>query len=79
MTAEDGRLTISGERRHETIHEEERVHRMESSYGSFTRRFSLPEDVDPEAIRCESRDGVPTVHVPKKARPKREPRQIRVE
>jgi HSP20 family protein len=79
VTAEDGRLTIAGERRQESTSKDERVHRMESSYGSFMRSFALPDDVDAGAIRCESRDGVLTVHIPKKAQPKREARRIDVE
>jgi len=80
VTAEDGRLTISGERRQQSEQKSERFHRVESCYGSFSRSFSLPENVDAERIRCESREGVLTVHVPKREpAKKREPRQIKVE
>jgi HSP20 family protein len=80
VTAEDGRLTIAGERRQQSEERNERFHRVESCYGSFARSFSLPENVDAEKIRCESRDGVLTVHIPKREpQKKREPRQIRVE
>jgi HSP20 family protein len=38
---------------------------VESFYGTFSRSFSLPENTDINAIRCESKDGVQTVHIPK--------------
>ncbi len=59
-------ITISGERRHELDHQDEKVHRIESCYGSFTRSFRLPEDADVSAIQAESRNGVLKVRVPKK-------------
>ncbi len=80
VTAEDGRLTISGERRQQSEQKSERFHRVESCYGSFSRSFALPENVDADRIRCESREGVLTVHVPKREpAKKREPRQIKIE
>ena len=62
---ENGVLTISGERRIEKSAEDEKEHRRETFYGSFTRSFSLPENANPDAISAESRDGVLIVHVPK--------------
>ena len=41
------------------------MHRVERRFGSFARRFALPEDADDQAIRAESRDGVVTIHIPK--------------
>jgi HSP20 family protein len=79
VTADDGMIRIEGERKHHSEQNDERVHRAESFYGSFSRSFSLPENVDSSAIRCESRDGVLTVHVPKKAVEKAKARQIKVE
>jgi HSP20 family protein len=61
----EGVMTIKGERRMETKSEEEKQHRVESFYGSFSRSFSLPQDVDESAISAESKDGVLTVHLPK--------------
>jgi len=70
---EDGVITISGERKHEKEHKDENEIRVESFYGSFSRSFSLPENVDAKNIRAESKDGVLKVHIPKteaaKARP----------
>lgn len=61
----EGVMTIKGERRMEQSAEDETQHRVESFYGSFSRSFSLPQDVDADAISAESRDGVLTVHLPK--------------
>jgi HSP20 family protein len=59
-------ITISGERRKEAEHKDERVHHIESYYGSFSRSFRLPEDADVGAIQAESRNGILKVRVPKK-------------
>jgi HSP20 family protein len=66
VTVDEGVITISGERRHERDHQDEKVHRIESFYGSFARSFRLPEDADAAAIQAESRNGVLKVRVPKK-------------
>jgi HSP20 family protein len=79
VTTEDGMITIQGERKHEEEEKNERFHRVESSYGSFTRSFALPENVDADSIRCESRDGVLTVRIPKKAEKKAKARRIEVQ
>ena len=79
ITVQDGVLTLSGERRQEKHAENEKLHRVERSYGSFARRFSLPENVDEQGIRAESRDGVVTIHVPKHKVAQPEPRQIQVQ
>lgn len=66
VTLEDGVLTIRGERRQEKEHRSEKMHRVERFHGSFMRSFMLPENADPSSIRAECKDGVLTVHVPKK-------------
>lgn len=65
VNVENGVLTISGERRIEKSSDDEKEHRRETFYGSFTRSFSLPENADADAISAESKDGVLVVHVPK--------------
>lgn len=64
---EGGVLTIQGERRHEKSSKDEKTHRTERFYGSFSRSFTLPDNADADNIRAESRDGVLSVHVPKLA------------
>lgn len=66
VTVDADVITISGERRKEAEHKDERVHRIESYYGNFTRSFRLPEDADVGAIQAESRNGILKVRVPKK-------------
>ncbi|MGQ0383430.1 MAG: Hsp20/alpha crystallin family protein [Gammaproteobacteria bacterium] len=66
VTVDEGVITISGERRHELEHQDEKVHRTESFYGTFTRSFRLPEDADVAAIQAESGNGILKVRVPKK-------------
>ena len=65
VTLQDGALTISGERKHEKKQKGENEIRIESFYGSFSRTFSLPDNVDTKGIRAEAKDGVLRVHVPK--------------
>lgn len=66
VTVEGGMITIEGERKQEKQEENEKFHRVESFYGSFSRSFSLPENVDATNIKCENKDGLLTVHIPKK-------------
>lgn len=79
VTIDDGMITIEGERRQQKQDKNEKMHRVESFYGHFIRSFSLPESVDENAIRCESKDGVLTVHIPKAQHPKQHPKQIKVD
>jgi HSP20 family protein len=62
---EDGVLQISGERMMEKEEKGKKYHRIERSYGSFERSFSLPESSKPEAMTAEYDNGLLTVHVPK--------------
>ncbi len=75
----DGVLTLSGERRQEKREDTEKVHRIERQYGSFARRFALPEDADEQSIRAESKDGVIVIHIPKHKVAQPQPRQIQVQ
>jgi HSP20 family protein len=77
VTIEQGMLTIEGQRKQQTEEKQEKYHRVESFYGSFSRSFALPENVNADAIRCESKDGVLTVHIPKTEKEK--PKQIAVQ
>jgi HSP20 family protein len=79
VTVMDGVLTLSGERKQEQREESAKVHRIERQYGSFARRFALPEDADEQGIRAESRDGVIVIHIPKHKVVQPQPRQIQVQ
>lgn len=79
VTFDDGMLTISGERRQKTEDTKEKLHRVETVYGKFSRSFTLPDNVDTANIRAESKDGVITVRVAKtKVEPKK-PTEIKVQ
>jgi len=78
ITVLDGVLTLSGERRQDPREETEKLHRVERRYGSFARRFSLPENADEQAVRAESRDGVILIHIPKHKVVQPQPRQIEI-
>jgi HSP20 family protein len=78
ITLNDGAITISGERKHEKEHKDENEIRVESFYGTFSRSFSLPENIDAKGIRAESKDGVLRIHVPKTEISKSKPIHIEV-
>jgi HSP20 family protein len=79
ITVQDGVLTLSGERKQEMRAEGEKLHRIERVYGSFARRFALPENADEQGITAESRDGVILIHIPKVKVVQPQPRQITIQ
>jgi HSP20 family protein len=72
-------ITIEGERKQRKEDKDEKSIRVESFHGTFTRSFQLPEDVIVDKIRCEDKDGVLTVHLPKSETEKQQPKRIKVE
>ena len=72
IAVQEGVLVIQGERRQEKEEKGKRFHRIERSYGTFLRSFSLPDSVDETKIGAEFKDGVLHMQLPKseKARPK---------
>jgi HSP20 family protein len=73
---ENHTLTISGERSFEKQHGGKGYHRIERTYGSFVRSFTVPNTFDTEKIGAAFKNGVLTVTLPKKETAK--PRQIKV-
>jgi len=69
---ENGTLTLKGERKFERDENSKGFHRLERSYGSFVRYFTVPETVDTDNVRAEFSNGVLSVALPKKevAKPK---------
>ena len=69
---ENGTLTLKGERKFENEENKKGFHRMERSYGSFVRYFTVPDTVDSEHVKADYHNGVLTVTLPKKeiAKPK---------
>ncbi len=74
---EDGTLTLTGSRNFEHEDRKEGFHRLERSYGSFRRAFTLPDSVDPDKVAAAFEDGVLKITLPKKEVAK--PRTIKVE
>ena len=72
VIVESGVLTISGERKFEREEKDKKYHRIERSYGAFTRSFNVPDDADDSKVSAEFKQGVLTVRLAKseKARPK---------
>ncbi|MFZ5805819.1 MAG: Hsp20/alpha crystallin family protein [Verrucomicrobiota bacterium] len=78
VAVENGVLTISGERKYEHEEKDEKVHRIERSYGSFTRSFAVPEDADATKIEAEYKNGLLKVRLPKSEQTKPKPIEIKV-
>jgi HSP20 family protein len=74
---ENDTLTIKGERKFEQQANGKGYHRIERSYGTFARSFTLPNTLETEKVRAEYRNGVLTVTLPKKEVAK--PRSIKVD
>jgi len=72
----DNALTISGERRAEYEKRERGWYRVERATGSFSRSLTLPDGVDPDAVRAEFDKGVLAVWIPKPEAKK--PRRIQI-
>ena len=73
---ENNLLTIHGERKFEKNVSEDNYLRVERTYGSFNRSFSLPNTVNADGIKAEYKNGVLTVNLPKREESK--PRQVKV-
>jgi HSP20 family protein len=72
IRVEDNTLYLKGQRKFEKEVKEQNYHRVERSYGTFTRTFSLPNSVDADKVAANYKDGVLTLTMPKKeeAKPK---------
>lgn len=76
VTIAQNRLTISGKREMEQRDENDRYYAVERSYGSFTRTFTLPTDIDESRVDAELRDGVLNLRVPKS--PEQQPKKVQI-
>ena len=77
LKVENNTLTISGQKKMDPQVREEQYHRVERSYGSFARSFTLPPTVDTGAIAADYKNGVLTVRLP--LREEAKPKQIQVQ
>ena len=76
LNLEKNVLTLRGERRFTKEAKDDNYHRIERSYGAFSRAFSIPATVDEEKINADYKEGVLKIVLPKKEQVK--PKQIRI-
>lgn len=76
VTLTGDRIVVSGKRELEKREESDRFYTYERSYGSFSRAFTLPEGVNPDAVNADLKSGVLTLTLPK--RPEILPKRIKV-
>jgi HSP20 family protein len=76
VRVENNILTLRGERKLDSEVKKESYHRVERSYGTFSRSFTLPNAIDTERIKAEYTDGVLRMTLPKKEEAK--PKQISI-
>jgi len=65
VTLEEGRLTITGEKKEEKREERQNFLRVERSYGSFSRTIPLASSVKEDAVEAAFKDGVLSILLPK--------------
>ena len=76
ITLENNVLRLSGERKFEKDAKKESFHRIERTYGTFSRAFALPQQVNGEGVQASFENGVLTIPVPKAEQAK--PRKIAI-
>ena len=76
LNLENNVLSLRGERKFQKETKDDNYHRIERSYGVFSRSFSIPATVDEERIRADYKDGVLKIVLPKKDQAK--PKQIKI-
>lgn len=65
ISLDNGRLSISGERKFEKEEEGKKFHRVETRYGSFNRSFQLPDNIDEESIKATYENGLLNISLDK--------------
>src|SRR5437667_10170858 len=78
VTVEDGILNVSGERKCQKEDQKKKFHRIERSFGTYRRSFTMPDDADSTKVTAEFRDGVLQVHLPTTTTPKSKAIQVKV-
>ncbi len=77
VRVEDNTLYLKGERKFEEEVKEQNYHRVERSYGSFARSFSLPNSISADKVKAEFKDGLLTLTMPKREEAK--PKTIKID
>ena len=78
VTVENGILTLQGERKHEKEEKNRKYHRVERSYGTFLRTFTVPTDADEAKVAADFKDGILRVHLPKTEKPRPKTIEVKV-
>lgn len=78
VTVEQGVLTIQGERKQEKEEKGRKFHRIERSYGTFLRTFTVPEDAEETKVTADFKDGVLRVHLLKTEKPRSKAIEVKV-
>jgi HSP20 family protein len=79
VAVDHGVLTIQGERKTEREEKNRKLHRVERSYGSFARSFTLPENVREDGIRARFKDGMLYLHIEKSEQAKRKAIDVKID
>ncbi len=79
VTVHNGVLTIQGERKQEKEEKGKKFHRVERLYGSFTRSFTLPDNVDETKISALFKDGILNLQIQKTEETKPKSIEVKVE
>ena len=79
VTVHNGVLTIQGERKQEKEEKGKKFHRVERLYGSFTRSFTLPDNVDETKISALFKDGILNLQIQKTEEAKPKSIEVKVE
>ncbi len=75
----DSTITISGEKKREEKVEKKGYHRIERSYGSFARAFTLPSEVQTDKAKAQFKDGILEIRAPKTEEAKQKEKKVLVE
>jgi HSP20 family protein len=79
IVIQDNVLTLKGEKKQDSGQKDKNYHRLERSYGSFERSFSLPVTIKNDKIKANFKDGILTIRLPKSDEAKRKEVPIIVE
>lgn len=78
ITLSEGMLAVKGEKRDQREKKGKNYSISERRYGAFSRSFQIPESVDEDKISARFENGILSIHLPKRGKPKRRPKSIRV-
>jgi HSP20 family protein len=78
ISLQDNILTVSGEKRFENKENEKSYYRTERSYGSFSRSFTLPAEIDRDKVEAKFEDGILKINMSKSQPKKANERQIEI-